>query len=210
MVSIESELLSRFRRRLVEQIAWEVSFSSVLPAMANARLAEALGVTEAVLGEAIELRRSGFRLPPTQKDRTEFYCDYRKLHVKLWKSIGDRFDLVAKRRRQSQATLTRSLLHAAMQTPYEPSRLSAQAKRYPGDRFDAQTFVSGALYRVLCRRAAALGINCNAYCNMWISDYLDGSLPPIRIVPIRLSQCFDDTAMYAVPVFREPSAPTGT
>jgi hypothetical protein len=102
----------------------------------------------------------------------------------------------------------RSLLHAVLQTAHEPTDRTAPRGGPKGGPAHAQAVVSLGLYEAVCRRAASLGVERSRYVNRWIGDYLSGRLPPVRIRPVQPSECFDDAALYVLPVFRGPDAAT--
>lgn len=200
MVRIPQAQLDIFRRRLVELVAVESRFSRSLPPDPDAQLADDLGVTMDVLADAIQLRRTGFRMPPSRNVRAEMRRGYLYYSWCLWTVLGEPVAKAARRRDENETTFIRSLLHAFMQTTFEPvTRARPEGART--DPHHRSLPISRALHYVLCRRAAALGTTTSLYCSFWVYDYLNGRLPPIKVVPISAGQCFDDPALYAVPVF---------
>jgi hypothetical protein len=188
-----------FRRRLVELVGLESRFSRSLPPDGDAQLALDLGVTPEVLLEAVEVRRTGFRLPPSKVRRNEFARGCVQLSWRLWRTLAAPLARAAERRHLAEAVFVRSVLHAYMQTPYEPvTRVPADNEKNE-KRHRVQT-VSRALHHVLCTRASVLGVTTSRYCTLLLNDYLAGQLPPVKIVPVNVSQCFDDPALYALPV----------
>ncbi len=170
-------------------------------------LAMQLGVRDEVLVEAIDMRRQGFRLPPNQNELLVLKKrGMAKLRIHVWSCIAPQVLASARRRHETSAAFVRSLLHALLRTTFEP------VSRRPGHREQkmsstwVQPCVTMGLYQAVCRRAAALGVTHTCYVNLWLKDYVSGKLPPVRVRVVARTECFDDAALYVLPVFSDGGA----
>jgi hypothetical protein len=167
-----------------------------------------LGVALDVLEEAAAMAGGGHKAGAPALVKVDFRCEpsmYRPLSA------------LAHILHMKTSDLLRSLLHAVMQTPREPSprpnrswkplvgceavraRLTMASTRDGTTLMHFRFKVSSGLYRALCARAAAHGSVLNRYVKLWMADLIDGRLSELQLVPVPVTQLFADERSYVLP-----------
>lgn len=174
-------------------------------------LAVRLGVQEAVLAEAIDLVRFGFRttqkknIEPELSKRVAFRMKYPSELMKLVTNLGVVMNC-------TPTTLVRNLMHAAMQTTHEPTlrvrgrqrkRAVLRGKVLSGHIDSYLVRLSRALKQAIQCRALAYGESPHAYVRAWLIDLVEGKLGHIDIQPVRIGQMFDSVEAYVLPVLEQ-------
>lgn len=170
--------------------------------------ASALGVTLDVLEEAATLAGGGHAAGEPALVQLDFRCEptvYRPLSA------------LAHVLHMKTSDLVRSLLHAAMLTPREPSprpnrswkplvgceavraRLTMASTRSGTSLMHFRFKVSRGLARAVEQRAAAYGAVRLRYVKLWLADLIDGRLADLQLVPVPMTQLFADEHAYVLP-----------
>lgn len=188
-------------------------------------LAAKLGICEDVLEDAAKLIRGGF--VPSKGARLL------PMDMFVPSAISEHLVPLAENSMMSGAQLVRAVLHAAMLTSHEPSpraprqwvahqkgrgRITKQvygvgfrgtsvATSKPSHRMHLDLQLSRGLVEALDRRAAAFGVTKARYSLLWVADFVDGRLGPLKVTPVSTTQLFDDARAYVLPaVVPEPPA----
>jgi hypothetical protein len=203
---------AKFRRALIEQLAFETPFAKRAAMRDQPGLAAKLGITEDLLAEAADLVRSGFLRVKLVGPAII------NLEIFMQREFGDAFELLATAHDMSRGQLMRALLHAAMHTPREPNPRAPRrwtkgiairggigiqgriVKNHPATRVHLEFEITRGLASALGRRAAAYGVTRTRYMLLWAADLVDGQLGDLVIIPVDTGQLFDDENGYVLPV----------
>jgi len=202
-------LPARVRDRVVELIAQTDHATHAWQHGARAEDAKKLGVELDVLEEAAARARSG-----ASTVRPPVFCDLLG-PVRLMRP----FAALAERLHMERADLLRSMLHAVLQTPREPTKrpgrqwkplLGRESVRSAlgGSGSRAMHFkfkVSAGFLRALEQRAVAGGETTQHYIKGWMADLVDGLLADLTLVPVSLADLFEDERAYVLPRLTTPS-----
>ena len=196
------------RARIVELLAGTDHAVFAAENGATADNAAALGVALDVLEEAAAMTGGGHTAGEPALQQLDFKCEpslYRPLSA------------LAHVLHMKTSDLCRSLLHAAMLTPDEPSPRpnrswkplvgceAAHARLMMASTRDGKILmhfrfkVSRGLYRALEQRATAYGTVRSRYLKLWIADLVDGRLAHLQLVPVPVTQLFADERAYVLP-----------
>lgn len=196
------------RARIVELLAGTDHAVFAAENGASVEVAALLGVTFDVLEEAATMAGSGHKPGTPALVKLDFRCEptmYRPLsalsHILHMKT----------------SNLVRSLLHAAMLTPREPSqrpnrswkplvgceavraRLAMAATQEGKPLMHFRFKVSVGLWRAIEQRAVAYGALRTRYMRLWIADLIDGRLAELQLVPVTMTQMYADERSYVLP-----------
>jgi len=213
----------RFRRDLVERLARTEFARLWATSGADPEVAESLGVLPGVLDEAAIGARALFG----RTAHTDLHAiGGAAFHVHMPSVLANPFCSAAERMTMGRGQLLRSLLHAAMQSPREPTMRPARSwapapgqepfraalerrskiKRIePGRRLTVACWVQPGLADAVRQRAVAFGVPLMRYLALWVADLVDGLLGAVAIDCVGVAQTFDAASAYALPVL--PSAP---
>lgn len=213
-----------FRRELVERLATTDFARQVALHGKRPGLAESIGVTEGVLDDAARLSRAGFAPAPGALAPITDIATFVPLEIAR--------PLVALSTQMAitHSQLARSLLHAAMQTPGEPTpRAGKNWGPLPGcqdararldalytslghneaprlrKRFHITIALSDGLRLALDARATAFGVRRSRYVLLWLADLVDGLLGDLTVVGVGIGQLFDDPRAYVLPLVASPA-----
>ena len=196
------------RARIVELLAGTDHALFAAENGASPENAALLGVALDVLEEAAAMAGGGHKAGTPALVQLDFRCEptmYRPLSA------------LAHILHMKTSDLVRSLLHAAMLTPREPSprpnrswkplvgceavraRLTMASVRDGATLMHFRFKVSGGLYRAVSARAAAHGSVLNRYVKLWLADLIDGRLSDLQLVPVPMTQLFADERSYMLP-----------
>lgn len=216
--------LRAFRKRLLHALVDRESVSLQrfvkVPDKHFAELAEATGLTEALLREAIALARlaaANVEAAPLTSMLASIPLELRPYLTTVSRQHGfnGRIPLFMS-----------ALLHAAMQTEYEPARRRmrrasilqvvtdphpkghrvrrsepTRGKASPRQHLDLSVGLSLAIRA----RAERYGVLASIYCELWALDAIDGLLPKgLLIEPVKLTDFFPRPENYVLPASRLP------
>ncbi len=205
----------KFRRDLIERLAFEGPWGRSV-AMRGIRegLGKSLGVTDDVLQDAAAAVRAGYRI---SKKTTASVVS---INVFMQEPLGEQFTKLAQASEMDRGQLIKALLHAGMQTAYEPSHRAPRQwgvrgkkpKRPIGIGFQGKVLtadlasrthfeveLSRGLGKALGRRAAVYGVTRSRYVLLWIADMVDGMLSELPILPVDTGMLFEDETGYVLP-----------